>query len=56
MRDALKTASGIYKKMPKDVQVLNKMGVCYLYLGKNPAAKSVYKQVGNPVHVINNIQ
>jgi len=35
----------LYKAMSKDVQVINKLGVCYLYLGKNAAAKQVFEKV-----------
>ena len=44
-KDSFQTAMDLYKQMPKDVQVINKLGVCYLYLGKNAAAKQVFEKV-----------
>nr|XP_039259283.1 aspartyl/asparaginyl beta-hydroxylase-like isoform X1 [Styela clava] len=45
MKPALQTQIELAKLYPKDIGILNKLGVRYLMLGKNTAAKKVYAKV-----------
>ena len=45
MGEGYKAAAQLYKKLPNDVEVLNKFGVCYLYIGKTDRAKPIFEKV-----------
>lgn len=45
MKPALQTQLELAKLYPKDVEILNKLGVRYLMIGKNEAARKVYELV-----------
>lgn len=53
MVPAVETMKQLAKLYPTDVNILNKLGVRYLMVGKNKLAKKVYEQVRLPKALIN---